>query len=362
MNHSSSIAGRRTGAPKPSLMGRALLALHAAGAHRLAPKSLAGTGVIFMLHRVRPDDGADFAPNRLLEVTPDFLEETIATVRALGYSCLSLDDAVSRLDAGESTERFAVFTLDDGYRDNLTDALPVFERHDVPFTVYLTTGLPDGDAEIWWVALERVISSAIAVHVKLPDGEIAMFTRDAGEKTEAWGKLYWALRALPEELLRAEIRRLAAEHGIDMAALTRELAMNWDEVRTLAAHPLASIEAHTANHFAQSGLSSAAAKQDIERGVARMEAELGRRPTHFSYPYGDHGSAGERDFELARALGFRSATTTRKGLIHASHAGRLHSLPRLSLNGEYQDRRMLEVLLSGLPFALGRRIRALGID
>lgn len=362
MTYFADIASRRTGTPKPSLMGKALLAMHRSGAYRLAPRSLAGAGVIFMLHRVRSDDGAEFAPNRLLEITPGFLEETIATVREQGYTCMTLDEAVSRLAAGEFSERFAVFTLDDGYRDNLTDALPVFERHGVPFTVYLTTGLPDGHAEIWWVALERVIAAAVAVRLKLPDGEIAMFTRDAREKTQAWNRVYWALRALPEELLRAEVRRLAAEHGIDMAALTRELAMSWDEVRALAAHPLAGIEAHTADHFAQAGLSSADARRDIERGVERMTAELGRRPAHFSYPYGDHGSAGERDFELARSLGFRSATTTRKGLIQPAHASRLWSLPRLSLNGEYQDRRMLETLLSGLPFALARPIRSLGID
>lgn len=346
----------------PSLMGRTLLALHASGAHRLAPKSLAGIGVIFMLHRVREDDGVEFAPNRILEITPSFLEETIGTVRELGYTCMSLDEAVKRLEAGETGERFAVFTLDDGYKDNLTDALPVFERHGVPFTVYLTTGLPDGHAEIWWVALERAIASAVAMRVTTHAGEISMFTRDAREKTEAWNRIYWALRALPEHEMRAEVRRQAMMHGVDMGALTRELALTWDEVRRLAAHPLASVEAHTAEHFAQAGLSAGESRIDIERGIARMEAELGYRPRHFSYPYGDPGSAGERDFALAEALGFRSATTTRKGLIQPSHAKRMTSLPRLSLNGDFQDRRMLEALLSGLPFALARPVRSLGID
>ncbi|MBC7103906.1 MAG: polysaccharide deacetylase family protein [Parvibaculum sp.] len=349
-------------AASPSPMGRMLLALHASGACRLAPKSLAGVGVIFMLHRVRENDGAAFAPNRILEITPGFLEETIRTVRDLGYTCMSLDEAVTRLEAGEQGERFAVFTLDDGYRDNLTDALPVFERNGVPFTVYLTTGLPDGHAEIWWVALERAIASAVAIRVTLGGREIAMFTRDAGEKNDAWNNIYWALRKLPEREMRAEVRHLATEHGIDMGALTRELAMTWDEVRTLAAHPLASVEAHTAGHFAQSGLTARDARSDVERGLARMEAELGYRPRHFSYPYGDPDSAGERDFALASALGFRSATTTRKGLIKPAHATRLTSLPRLSLNGDFQDRRMLEALLCGLPFALAKPVRSLGID
>ena len=138
--------------------------------------------------------------------------------------------------------------------------------------------------------------------------------------------------------------------------------MNWDELRELAAHPLARIEAHTAGHFALSGLSDAAARAEVERGITRHEAELGARPRHFSYPYGDHGSAGERDFRLIADMGFRTATTTRKGLIMPRHRDRMCALPRLSLNGEFQDIRMVETLLSGLPFALGRPIPSLGID
>lgn len=353
---------RQTPAHRPPLMGRALLALQASGACRLAPRSLAGNGVIFMLHRVRRDDGRAFSPNRILEITPDFLDDAIRLVKARGYRCLSLDDAVSCIAAGDRSEPFAVFTLDDGYKDNLTDALPVFERHDVPFTLYLTTGLPDGDAEIWWVALERIIEAAEEIELHLPAGTRCFSTRTIDQKYAAWENIYWPLRELPEAELRAEVRRLGSVHGIDVKAITRELALTWDDVRKLAAHPLASVEAHTADHFAQARLSAHDARIDIEKGIARMEAELGYRPRHFSYPYGDRTSAGDRDFALAEALGFRSATTTRKGFIHAAHAKRLWCLPRLSLNGDFQDRRMLEALLSGLPFALARLIPSLGID
>lgn len=44
--------------------------------------------------------------------------------------------------------------------------------------------------------------------------------------------------------------------------------------------------------------------------------------------------------------------TTRKGLIRKSHAAAMTALPRLSLNGDYQDLHYLKVLLSGLPFEL----------
>jgi peptidoglycan/xylan/chitin deacetylase (PgdA/CDA1 family) len=275
-------------------------------------------------------------------------------VHERGYVCLSLDEAVERIAAGETSERFAVFTLDDGYKDNLTVAAPIFKRYRVPFTVYLATSLPDGTAELWWVALERIIAGAHTVYVTFPEGEEKFTTRDTAEKNSAWSAIYWRLRGLGETALRSEIRRLANEHGVDISAITRELAMNWDELRLLAQNPYASIEAHTASHIALAHMTVEDAEADIEAGLLRHEAELGRRPRHFSYPYGDVTSAGGRDFELARTFGFRSATTTRKGLIHPRHSAQLTRLPRLSLNGDYQDPRILDVLMSGLPFALAK--------
>lgn len=354
---------QRAGAdPRGSWAKTALLALHASGAHRLAPRSLAGVGAILMLHRVREPDGAAFAPNDILEVTPSFLEATILRLLDLGYDFVTLDEAVRRLAEKHFTKPFIVFTLDDGYRDNLTDAAPVFTRHNVPFTVYLTTGLPDGTAELWWIMLERIIAGAREIHVRFAEGEERIVCASVEEKKAAWKNIYWRLRAYPEDAMRGEIRRLAAEHGIDSSALTREIAMSWDEVRALAANPLASIEAHTADHFALAKLDSPRAHDEIARGVARHEAELGRRPRHFSYPYGAPDSAGERDFAIARDFGFASATTTRKGLLRPEHAERLMALPRVSLNGHYQDVRIVEVLLSGLPFALAKPLGGASVD
>jgi peptidoglycan/xylan/chitin deacetylase (PgdA/CDA1 family) len=346
--------GRSLVAAKPAITRNALLALHASGMHRLAPASLAGVGTIFMLHRVREADGSAFAPNRLLEVTPAFLEATIERVRELGLVCVSLDEAVRRMKARDFSQRFAVFTLDDGYKDNLTVAAPIFERMGVPFTVYLATGLPDGTAELWWVALERIIAGADRLRVRFPSGQETFDTSTPGGKIACWSRVYWRLRSLGEDALRTEVRRLAAEQRIDIAAITEELAMSWDDLRTLSTNPFASIEAHTADHLALARIPEARARREIEHGLRRHETELGRRPVHFSYPYGDAASAGAREFALARETGFVSATTTRKGLVQAEHAGHLMQLPRLSLNGNYQDVRVVEVLLSGLPFALAR--------
>ena len=128
--------------------------------------------------------------------------------------------------------------------------------------------------------------------------------------------------------------------------------MNWDEIRRLAADPLVTIGAHTRRHYALAKLTLAEARAEIEESVRRIEREIGKPCRHFSYPYGDEASAGQREFDLVKELGLKTGVTTRKGLIHPRHAAELTALPRVSLNGDYQKPRYVKVLLSGAPFAL----------
>jgi peptidoglycan/xylan/chitin deacetylase (PgdA/CDA1 family) len=111
------------------------------------------------------------------------------------------------------------------------------------------------------------------------------------------------------------VRVLADRYGVDMGADCHNLVMNWDEIRTMAADPLVTVVTHTKGHFAVSKLCASRACEEMGGSADRIERELGVRPIHFSYPYGDPGSAGRRDFALARQVGFKTAVTTRKGML-----------------------------------------------
>lgn len=338
----------------------ALSALHYSGADRLAAPFTRGDGVIFMLHQVMPGARREFDPNGILKVTPEFLDGVIRQVRDSGFEIVALDDVKARLHGGAASRKpFAVFTLDDGYKDNRDFAYPVFKRHNAPFTIYVPTAYADGHGELWWLALEDALRRLSHVEVER-DGVVQSYSlaTDA-EKSSAFHDIYWWLRKIPEDRARAVVRELAAKAGFDVAALCRELVMSWDEIRSLAEDPLVTIAAHTTNHFALAKLRPEEARREIADSVARVVKELGKPVRHFSYPYGDDGSAGEREFEIARDLGIETAVTTRKGLLRAAHADAMTALPRLSLNGDYQDARYVKVLLSGLPFALRDGVKAI---
>jgi peptidoglycan/xylan/chitin deacetylase (PgdA/CDA1 family) len=99
----------------------------------------------------------------------------------------------------------------------------------------------------------------------------------------------------------------------------------------------------------------------MDMGRSVIEAAVGVRPQHLAYPVGDRSAAGEREFRIAAELGFKTAVTTQPGVIFPEHKDHLMALPRISVNGEFQQMRYLKVLMSGAATALWngfRRVRA----
>lgn len=331
-------------------MRTGLAALHASRLGALFAPLTRGKGVFFTLHSVSPEPPSDFDPNGMLRITPEFLETAIETVRSADYEIVSLDEAARRLKTCEDGPPFAVFTLDDGYRDNRDHAYPVFRKHNVPFAIYVPTDYADGNGELWWYVLEAAIRSTdrLCIGIRGTRHEFDLSTPDA--KSRAFREIYWPLRDLPERELRATVHKVAEAAGYDSSTLCRDLIMDWDELRALARDPLVTIGAHTCTHYAVGRLSEDEARKEILDSVQRIEKELGRPCRHFSFPYGDPASCGPRDFAIAAELGLETAVTTHKDVLRSSYS--MTALPRVSLNGRFQDVRYLEVMLTGLPFRL----------
>jgi len=348
---------------RASILRASLDVLYYSGISKMLSGVYAGVGAIFMLHHIRPGGGLSdgFAPNAGLEITPEFLEVVIRFCKARGYRLVSLAEAVDRLRAGHTDEPFATFTIDDGYRDNLEYAQPVFKRHDCPFTIFIAPAITDGRCELWWRGLEDVIAGAPRIATEIAGEHIELACTTDHDKQAAFERLYWPIRHLEEHAQRDWIAEFCSSHGVDLAAMCRAKAMTWDEVRTIASDPLCTIGAHTVNHFAVARLKPEEAVLEAVGSRDRIAEELGQVPEFFAYPYGDESSAGPRDFRLMADAGFTAAVTTRKGLLYEAHKHHLTALPRVSLNGDYQDMRYVEVLLGGSAFALWNRFRKVNV-
>jgi peptidoglycan/xylan/chitin deacetylase (PgdA/CDA1 family) len=312
-----------------------------------------GSGVIFMLHHVALGEPEPFAPNRILSITPEFLELVVEHAIERDFDIVTLDEAHARMKSGKrAARRFATFTFDDGYRDNIQYALPVFRKLGVPMTICVAPDFCDGNGLSWWATLEYVLTVSNEIIVPLAAGDKRMRLKTVAEKYSAFREIYPWLRAMPDVGIHTHVNRWAQEAGVDPYAAGRDLVMNWQEVRAASKDPLVTIGAHSMTHAALAKCSEDEPRWQIKASIEHVEHELGLDCRHFAYPYGDFGSAGPREFEMARAIGLKTAVTTQKGLVPTDAGDHLTSLPRLSLNGDFQDQRLLQVLLNGAPFKM----------
>ncbi|MGX1791006.1 polysaccharide deacetylase family protein [Bosea sp. NPDC055332] len=340
----------------------AFTAIAATGADRWGRGLAQGKGAILTLHHVRPATANGFRPNGLLEITPEFLDRALTLIRAEGYDIVSLDEALARLADPRPGRFFVALTFDDGYRDNLDHAWPVLAKHEAPWTLYVVRGFAERTARLWWLELEEAIRALPHVSVELPDGRFDASAGTDAEKQSAFDRLYWRLRKAPEAILLSVISGLAAQAGIDPAALVEHECLPVETLRSLAGAPGVTIGAHTLSHPMLAKHPEEASRREIVESKAWLEQALGAPIRHFAYPVGDPTSAGPREFALAREAGFTSAVTTRPGHLFAGHAEHLHALPRISLNGLHQSEAALRALLSGLPFLLWNRGQRLRVD
>jgi peptidoglycan/xylan/chitin deacetylase (PgdA/CDA1 family) len=237
-----------------------------------------------------------------IAVTPAHFAEQMEVLhrRATALPLSALGDSVTRPNARAAR---VVVTFDDGYADNLHEALPILQRFDVPATVFVATDAVVRSREFWWDDLERLVapSDYDAVWARL---------RDVGGR-EREG----ALDAL----------RDAA--GVGSAPRPEKRPLTPDELACLARGVRIAIGAHTASHARLAALTGAEQRADIETGLKAAESIIGRRIESFAYPFGRAGDYTAETMAIVREAGFTRACSNQAGRVDRSTDR--YALPRL---------------------------------
>ncbi|WP_411882271.1 polysaccharide deacetylase family protein [Polaromonas sp. YR568] len=211
---------------------------------------------ILVYHQIAeaPPKGSPF---RGLYVAPAAFARQMAWLKLLGYTGLSMG-ALQPYLRGERSGKVVGITFDDGYRNNLTHALPALAKHGFSSTCYAVSGLL-GKTNLW-------------------DENIG----------------------IPQTPLmdEAEIRQWVAGGQ--------------------------EIGSHTHRHVKLLETDEPGSREEMALGKTGLEAVTGLAVEHFCYPYGHYKA---RHVELARELGFATATTTQRSRCHAGMD--LLQLPRV---------------------------------
>ncbi|MBB4007039.1 polysaccharide deacetylase family protein [Allorhizobium taibaishanense] len=313
-----------------------------------------GLGAIFTLHQVRPYRPCAPDPNRHLEITPKFLDTALRALWRENYEFVRLEDVPDRL-MRPTGRPFAAFTLDDAYRNSRDFALPVFERFEAPFTVFVCQGLSERSHGLWWETLAALVRKVDRLEFEIDGRQHVLPADTVARKASIFARIASRIAAGDETAAIAWLDRVALGEGIDSAHLVDDAILSSSELADFAAHPLVSLGAHTISHRGLVRLSPFTVRQELEQPADYLEKLTGRRPVTFAYPYGDHRSVDERIVAQVGEAGFRVAVTTRPSTLFPGHGGALHALPRISLNGHFQTATAVRTLASGIPFRLSSR-------
>jgi peptidoglycan/xylan/chitin deacetylase (PgdA/CDA1 family) len=310
-----------------------------------------GAGAILRFERVRPQRSDKFQPLRACEITPQFLDRAIRALKRWKYDFLGMDDVCRRALAPRQKRRFVALTFDGASKDLISFAYPVLRRHAVPFTVYVPTAFPDGVGEAWRLGLEHVIARESRISLMMGDKEQRFVVTDDAGKEALFSFVETWLRSLPPADLSAAINDLCTRYRVDLAALSREASMDWEELAKLAADPLVTIGSATVNHPVLANMKDADALREMTMGKAVAESAFGREIRHLAFPFGDRASFQRSHVVMAQESGFTSAVSTIPGIVEAAGRTNLRALPRVSWDGRMRSLRMMRVLVSGTAFA-----------
>lgn len=293
------------------------------------PKSL---GYIFMLHRVDDFEKGHIWCNEHMKVTPDFLDSTIGKIKEK-YDIIPLSQVPERLKL-KNKRKFVVFTMDDGYKDNFTKALPIFKKHNVPYTIFITTDFPDRKAILWWYELEDLLLQneiiTLANGVTYPAGNYE-------EKCDSFLKIREEILKLNQLDLDNELNRLFASYKINWTSQCEKLCLSWDDIKALKNEPLVTIGAHTKHHYNLKQLATEKdVKEEVQQGIDLQNEKIGILPNVFAYPFGSPLEAGEREYNILSKFDFDCACIAYGGSCTKKNTKNLFTLPRIMFKQDFK--------------------------
>lgn len=286
-------------------------------------------GLVYMLHHITDKNPNGIPTNEDLKVSPTFLERIILSYKANGFDFISLDELPVILSSVQKLEDpFIAFTIDDGYLDNFTYALPIFERHQVPFAIFVATDFIDQKTILWWDVLEDLV-----LH-----NDIIQFNRQS-YPCHTFQEKWDTFRIIREDILKFDqsqlietLQKAFPDYHIDWYKPIREKAMNWDQIKELSQHPLCTIGGHTVSHPALNQLSDDNFRQEVRVGIEKLGSVTGKKINHFAYPYGSPNEIGKREYHLIKEFNFKTAFIAYGGCITEENKNNITHLPRVYLH------------------------------
>ncbi len=281
--------------------------------------------LIIMYHRVVDDSDFSFFndPNFGLAVTKSNFEDQINFLTN-NFTITPINDLLcEKKDVSENLK--IIITFDDGYRDNLTNALPILEKYSAPATIYISTRFIEGESWTWWYDLWKILKSTDQIKINHEYLQFASNINSVSKKIKAYNIISKVFKTLNYQ------DQLSLMKLIDPSFELRDtskLFLNWDEVNILNINKFITIGAHTHSHISLKNLTDEESFNEIKKSKELIEKNINNQIFHFAYPYGKYSNFTTREERYIKDLGFKTGVTT----VSKRSTKDLFKLPRIGID------------------------------
>lgn len=319
------------------------------GAVQAAKAWRAAQAVTVLTYHHVCEPGRDYAFDpEVADVTPTQFRRQLALVKR-NFSVIDLAHLGRALDGGPLPPNPCVITFDDGYRSNLTEALPALRELGMPATFFIATGFATHRRLYWWERIAYLVAKATApaLHLRYPRPT----TVALGDRAAARATLVTLVKNSRDLDLDQFLVGVAAAAGVawDRAlerSLADDLIMSWDEIRTLAAAGM-TIESHSRDHRVLESMTLPALAEDLRGAREDVERELGTPCRAIAYPVGRSLDAYPAVRAAVADAGYRLGFTNASGIIDLRRRGALDrfGLARVAVDRSLSDALFLAQLV-----------------
>lgn len=282
------------------------------------------------------------------------------------YEWITLDTALDMLAGRQPMRRnCVVVTFDDGYRNNMTVALPALESHGAVPAFFVASGMLNNSAPYWFERFDYAIQQLREpAEVRLASSAYRFDPEDRDGLREQYARLRAKAKAHFDsdrkfyDFFDKVSRRLESASGCSLADIQANdpssATLSNTEIEELASSGRATIGSHTVDHFRLDIVDEETCQDQLRRSKEVIERLTGHPCDHFCYPNGNMNTNVAR---LVREAGYKSAVTTSSGFNSAGDD--LYSLNRMHLPAT-DDKDALLLQLAGFGIAMSRLRSAFG--
>ena len=302
--------------------------------------------VILNYHRVLNDNefNEEIRPDDNLVLSKSIFEKQISFIKE-NFTPISINKISEQTDY---KKKRIVITFDDGYLDNLVNALPILKKYECPAIIYITTSFLDNKNDAWWFKIWELILNNDEITYKKNKFDTSNLEKKRKSYSFFCKKIF---------LMKKKDQKIFFDDLI-FANKTKTfekklLFLSSDNLKYLNKEDLIEIGCHTHYHQNLNILNEEETTNEIKISKDILEKILQRKINHFSIPFGTKKTYSNKTINIIASHGFKTNVTTNYDLFKKDN---ILKIPRIGIGNDDVGSRLNSKLI-GLNSLINKLFR-----